>query len=71
MLISLEFYAPITGISGPAINQLIEKSRWLAKIKIAGDKTIDLDAIINNVFLGDSNKSITTKNRPEVSPAPG
>ena len=37
----------------------------------AGDKIIDLDAIINNVFLGDSKKSIVTKNRPEISPVPG
>jgi TnpA family transposase len=37
----------------------------------AGDKIIDLDAIINNVFLGDSKESIMTKNRPEILPVPG
>ncbi|WP_173238666.1 hypothetical protein [Legionella antarctica] len=37
----------------------------------AGDKIIDLDAIINNVFLGDSKKSIMTKNSPEKLPVLG
>jgi TnpA family transposase len=37
----------------------------------AGDKIIDLDTIINNVFLGDSKKSMVNKNSPEILPVPG
>lgn len=37
----------------------------------ADDKIIDLDTIISNVSLGDSKKSIVTKNSPEKLPVPG
>ena len=33
----------------------------------SGDKIIDIDSIINNVVLGDSKKTVMTKNRPEIT----
>lgn len=37
----------------------------------SGDKIIDIDSIINNVFLGDSKKSVVSKTRPEKLPVLG
>ena len=37
----------------------------------SGDSIIDIDAMINNVFLGDSDKSTVIKNRPKISTVPG
>jgi TnpA family transposase len=37
----------------------------------SGDKIIDLDSIINNVFLGDSKRSVVAENRPEISTVAG